>query len=211
MGLMNVLVVYAHPEPQSFNGAMKEAAVAALTRAGHQVRVSDLYAMKFNPVVDPAQFPERADPAFFKLQKEQRHAAETGTVAADVAAEHEKLSWADLVIFQFPLWWGSMPAILKGWVDRVFSMGQVYGRGAKGLEGRKALLSVTASDYGEPAEGARHLSAELTHVTGNMFALAKLEVLEPFFVFGPGTMSDEERAACLERYGSHVLAIAGEG
>lgn len=204
---MNVLIVFAHPEPGSFNGALKDAAVDALSQAGHQVQVSDLYGMQFNPVVAPDQFPQRANPAAFSLQKEQRHAAETGTTAPDVAAEHEKLFWADLVIFQFPLWWGSMPAIMKGWIDRVFSVGTVYGRGTDGLAGRKAMLSVTASGHGDYAEGARHISAELSHVTGNMLALAKLEVLEPFFVFGPGTMSDADRAGALRRYRQRLLAV----
>lgn len=206
---MNVLLVYAHPEPRSFNGAMKDVAVHTLSQAGHQVRLSDLYAMKFNPVVEPSQFPERADPAFFRLLKEQRHAAETGATAGDVAAEQEKLFWANLVIFQFPLWWGSMPAIMKGWVDRVFTQGLVYGRGVPGLEGRKALLSVTASTYDSEAEGTQYLKTQLSHVTGNMLALAKLEVLEPFFVFGPASMTEQVRAECLRKYANHLLTITG--
>lgn len=207
---MNLLFVYAHPEPNSFNSAMKDAAVAALTRAGHQVKVSDLYAMAFNPVVDPSQFPERADPGFFNLLREQRHAAGTGAIAADVAAEQEKLFWANLVVFQFPLWWGSMPAIMKGWVDRVFMQGLIYGRGVAGLEGRRALLSVTASAWDSEAEGRRHLKAELSHVTENMLALAKFEVAEPFFVFGPGTLTEAQRAERIEAYVNRLLAIAGE-
>lgn len=206
---MKVLIVYAHPEPNSFNGAMKDAAVAALTQAGHQVTVSDLYALKFNPVAESVQFVERADPAFFNLQNEQRHAAETGTIATDVAAEHAKLFWAELIIFQFPLWWGSMPAIMKGYIDRVFSVATVYGRGLNGLQGRKALLAVTASGRKDHEEGARNEKAELSHVLNNMLALPRLEALDPFFVFGPGSMTAAERADYLKEYQSRLLAIAG--
>ncbi len=208
--MAKVFIVYAHPEPHSFNGAMKDLAAAALTRSGHPVRVSDLYAMKFEPVVDPAQFPQRADPAHFWLQDEQRQAAAIGTHAPDVRAEHEKLFWADLVVFQFPLWWGSMPAIMKGWVDRVFSAGTIYGRGSTGLEGRKALLSVTASDRPDRDEGARQLKAELSHVLNNMLALTRLEPLEPFFVFGPRTLSQADRSLYLREYQDRLLSIAGE-
>jgi NAD(P)H dehydrogenase (quinone) len=53
---MNVLLVYAHPEPASFNGALKDLAVEVLTGAGHSVEVSDLYAMRFDPVTGPGDF-----------------------------------------------------------------------------------------------------------------------------------------------------------
>ncbi|HLO04252.1 MAG TPA: NAD(P)H-dependent oxidoreductase [Symbiobacteriaceae bacterium] len=204
---MNVLIVYAHPEPRSFNGALKDGAVAALSQAGHQVQVSDLYAMNFNPVVHPSEFPERANPDHFHLQREQRNAVLTGTVAPDVAAEHAKLIWADLLIFQFPLWWGSMPAIMKGWIDRVFSVGTIYGRETYAIEGKKALLSVTLSGYPTYEEGAAHATMELHHVFNNMFALSKLEAVEPFYVLGIGQKEEAERAAVLQAFRERVLSL----
>lgn len=207
---MKVLVVYAHPEPRSFNGALKDAAVAALQQNGHQVQVSDLYAMNFNPVVQMSEFPQRANPEHFHLQREQINAAKTGTIAPDVAAEQAKLVWADLVIFQFPLWWGSMPAIMKGWIDRVFAVGTIYGRDTFAAEGRKALLSVTASDHGDYAAGAASVKAELSHILNNMFKYSKLETVEPFFAFGPGQRDDAGRAELLKGFQDRVLAIAAE-
>lgn len=124
---MQVLIVYAHPEPKSFNGAMKELAVETMRAAGHEVVVSDLYAMGFNPVTGPADFQgERADPAFLSIATEQARAFETGTLAADIVAEQEKVRRADLLILQFPIWWFGMPAIMKGWADRVFARGFAY-------------------------------------------------------------------------------------
>lgn len=208
--MAKVFIVYAHPEPGSFNGAMKDTAVSVLTGAGHSVRVSDLYGMQFDPVVRPAQFRRRADPALFRLQDEQRQAAATSTQPDDVSAEHEKLFWSDLLILQFPLWWGSMPAMMKGWIDRVFSAGTVYGRGAATLEGRKALLAVTASDRADWDEGSRQVAAELSHVLDNMLALAGLEPLPPFFVFGPHVLSQADRQLSLQNYRNRLLDIAAE-
>ena len=84
---MNILIVYAHPEPDSFNGAMKDLAVATLTGAGHQVTVSDLYAQSFNPVAGSGDFTARADPARLDMGAEQAHAARTAGFAPDLQRE----------------------------------------------------------------------------------------------------------------------------
>src|SRR5262249_2800641 len=145
---LNVLIVYAHPEPRSFNGAMKDVAVETLRGAGHEIVVSDLYAMDFNPMAGPRDAAGgRVDPDFFSLQKEQTAAYEAGTLAQDIGAEIEKLKWSDLVIFQFPIWWFGMPAILKGWADRVFARGFAYLPGRKydtGMfRGKAAMVAAT--------------------------------------------------------------------
>ena len=206
---MNVLIVYAHPEPGSFSGAMKDTAVAALTGAGHRVEVSDLYAMGFDPVLRPQQFVSRADADHFHTLREQLHASQAGSHPPDVAAEHEKLLRADLVVFQFPLWWGSMPAIMKGWIDRVFSLGTVYGRNVDALKGRKVLLAVTASGGDSPGENLAYMAGQLHHVTSNMLALPGFDILEPCYVFGAGGMTAEERALKLQEYRERLVAVAG--
>jgi NAD(P)H dehydrogenase (quinone) len=96
---MKVLIVHAHEEPKSFNGAMKDTAVRVLKESGHTVEVSDLYAMKFNPVGGKHDFTALADPDFFKYGIEQTKATEAKTFAADVVAEQEKLFRADFLIF----------------------------------------------------------------------------------------------------------------
>ena len=123
---MRVLIVYAHPEPTSFNGAMKDLAVETLTAAGHSVTVSDLYAQGFNPVAGAHDFTHRADPARLDLGAEQANAARTAGFAPDVQAEIDKLMAADFLLLQFPFWWYSVPAMLKGWIDRVFAYGVAY-------------------------------------------------------------------------------------
>ena len=78
---MNVLIVYAHEEPKSFNGAMRDKAVTVLGQCGHIVEVSDLYAMKFNPVGGRHDFTRLADPDYFKnMESEQTKATEAKTL-----------------------------------------------------------------------------------------------------------------------------------
>src|SRR5689334_11951689 len=114
---MNILVVYAHPEPASFNRALLQAAVETLAGEGHEVVVSDLYAMGFNPVAGPGDFTERRFPDALQYDREQKHATERQLYTPDIQAEIDKLVRCDLLILQFPLWWFSTPAILKGWID----------------------------------------------------------------------------------------------
>lgn len=68
---MHVLVIHAHPEPQSFNGALTRQAVKTLTDSGHTVQVSDLYAIGFNPIADANDYLTREDPAYLRIDREQ--------------------------------------------------------------------------------------------------------------------------------------------
>uniref|UniRef100_A0A6I8N3M4 NAD(P)H dehydrogenase [quinone] 1 n=1 Tax=Ornithorhynchus anatinus TaxID=9258 RepID=A0A6I8N3M4_ORNAN len=115
------LIVLAHEVKTSFNYAMKEAAVEALKKKGWEVTVSDLYAMKFNPVISRNDITGKLkDPDNFQYPAESVLAYKEGRLTPDIVAEQKKLEAADLVIFQFPLQWFGMPAILKGWFERVF-------------------------------------------------------------------------------------------
>ena len=124
---MKILLVYWHPEPKSFNAAMRDAAVRQLAASGHEVKLSDLKEMNFDPVSDRRNFTTIKEKDYFKQQIEEMHATEVLGFVAELAAEMEKLEWCDLTIWQFPLWWFGLPAVFKGWVDRVFAMGRIYG------------------------------------------------------------------------------------
>ena len=128
---MHVLFVYAHPEPSSFTGALKDAGAAALRQAGHTVEVSDLYAEKFDPVAGRHDFLTVANAERFHYQTEQAHAHETQRFASDLVREQQRFLKADLVVWLFPIWWGGMPAILKGWFDRVLAFGFAYADGRR--------------------------------------------------------------------------------
>lgn len=147
-----IFIIYAHPEPRSLNGALKDFAVTTLQSQGHEVKVSDLYAMKWRAEADGRDFPQRDPSERLVYNAASRDAFINGTQAPEITAEQEKLMWADAVIMQFPLWWYGMPAILKGWVDRVYARRFAYGVGNKGytrfgegnLKGKRAMLAVTA-------------------------------------------------------------------
>ncbi|WP_058959411.1 NAD(P)H-dependent oxidoreductase [Type-E symbiont of Plautia stali] len=156
---MNVLIVYAHPEPRSLSGSLKDFAVTYLQQAGHRVQVSDLYAMQWKAQLDAADTLAPLVGAHYDATLDSRSAFEQQLQPADIAAEQEKLRWADTVIFQFPLWWFSMPAILKGWFDRVYANGFAYGVGEHNEEhwgdrygegnmaGKRAMLVVTTGGW----------------------------------------------------------------
>lgn len=153
----HALVVFAHPEPRSFNGTLKDTAVSTLKEQGYAVEVSDLYSEGFDPAEGPAHYSKRANHQVFEPLAEQRRAYEQDILAPEVQREIDRLERADLVVFQFPLWWHAQPAILKGWMDRVFVNGGLYtssmryNRGY--FRGRRALVSVTT---GGPAETFAH-------------------------------------------------------
>lgn len=144
---MNILIVLAHPERKSFNGALVDTAIEALEKGDHEVRIDDLYAEKFDPVERAEWYPEPKNSNFFAPLTEQSRHFNANQLPADVNREISRLNWADLVIFQFPLWWHAQPAILKGWFDRVFVYGGLYSgsmRYDRGyFRGKKAMCSVT--------------------------------------------------------------------
>ncbi|HYQ82555.1 MAG TPA: NAD(P)H-dependent oxidoreductase, partial [Rubrobacter sp.] len=209
---MNVLIVYAHPEPASFNGALKDLAVEVLTGAGHSVEVSDLYAMGFSAVTGPGDFLDRARHDVFHLQTEQRHATATGTFVPEIQAEMDKLVRADLLIFQFPLWWVGPPAILKGWVDRVLAAGFSYG-GANFFDqgifrGKRALLSLTTGS-GPTAFGPDGLSGPIDAILWPLqhgtFYFVGMDVLPPFVAWNAPRVGEEGRKQYLEEYRQRLL------
>lgn len=212
---MNVLIVYAHPEPKSFNGAMKDVAVETLRGAGHEVMVSDLYAMGFRAVVGPDDFEgEREDVGFLSIAREQTNAINTGTLAADIVAEQDKLKRADLVIFQFPVWWFGMPAIMKGWADRVFARGFAYGPGRKydtGMfRGKTAMVAATtgtSADTYAPDGIDGDILTVLWPVHNGLLRYSGFDVLPPFVAYMPGRLSQGEREACLDAYRKRLLAL----
>jgi NAD(P)H dehydrogenase (quinone) len=214
---MNVLIVYAHPEPQSMNGAMFNTAIDTLRAAGHQVQTSDLYGMQFNPVSDRYNFTTVQNRAFFKQQLEEVNATELNGFAPHIDAEQQKVEWCDLMIWQFPLWWFSIPAILKGWVDRVFAMGRTYGGGhfyeTGVFTGKKAVLSLTTG--GGPADYQKggfngDLTGMLRPLHRGVLQFTGFTVLQPHVVYSPARRPAEERQEELARWQSRLQGIFSE-
>jgi NAD(P)H dehydrogenase (quinone) len=150
---LNTLIVYCHPEPTSFNAALRDAAIETLVSIGHSVEVSDLYGNGFDPVEKPKHYQNRKISDRFEPLTEQRHACKTNSLPADVAREIERLEKSELVIFQFPMWWHQQPAMLKGWFDRVFVAGGLYTSKMRYSNGYfKGKTTICAVTSGAPIE-----------------------------------------------------------
>lgn len=101
---MRALVVYCHPAPDSFTAAVRDRVLDRLAAAGAEIRLHDLYAEGFQPVLTPAEW---------------RGYLDSPANLAPVAREAADLAWCDTLIFIYPTWWYGLPAMLKGWLDRV--------------------------------------------------------------------------------------------
>lgn len=214
---MKVLIVHAHPEPRSFTAALRDQAVHTLQAQEHEVQVSDLYAMGWNPVASAADFGARENPDYLVYALEQRLGVKSRSIAADIQGELEKLLWADMLILNFPVFWFSAPAMLKGWIDRVLVSGVCYG-GKRfydqgGLAGKKALVTVTLGGREHMfGEGAIHgpLEDMLRPILRGTLAYVGFEVLAPFVAWHVPYISDEARGAFLVKYQQRLHGLADE-
>lgn len=211
---MKVFIVYAHSQPASFNAALLCAAVETLEAEGHDVRVSDLYAMAFNPVASAADFTGRRFEGHLQYDRGQKHAVAQRTFSDDIQAEIDKVLWCDLLILQFPLWWYSVPAILKGWFDRVFANGLMYGQLGRfdkgGMRGKRAMVSTTTGCFpGMVAEGGvmGHLDAVLWHLQYGTLAYVGFDVLEPFVTWSVRYEDDAARGRYLDELRSRLKTL----
>ncbi|TWI82348.1 flavodoxin-like protein [Roseibium hamelinense] len=102
---MNVLVVYCHPCPESFNATIRDIVLETLRSSGHSVRLLDLYEMGFDPVMNA---------------KERRSYHDSDKNTEPVRLHVEAIKWCDGLVFVYPTWWFGLPAMLKGWLDRVW-------------------------------------------------------------------------------------------
>ncbi len=213
--MKKILIIHAHPEAKSFCSSLKNEAVTYFQSQDAEVKVSDLYAMGFNPVGDKHDFTALQNPDFFKYQMEQVNAFQNNLFSADLKSEMEKLEWCDTLIFNFPLWWFGLPAILKGWVDRVFAMGLVYGAG-KGVydngtyKNKTAFLTFTTGGpeiaYSDTGKNG-NLDTILYPIQHGMLYFAGMTVMPPFVCFSPARITDEERKQQLILYRSYLENI----
>src|SRR5208282_3713151 len=211
---MKVFLILAHPEPKSFNGALFDASKSVLQNAGHEIRESDLYRSRFNPVSGRHNFMTTKDDSFFKQQIEEIYATEHSGFSSEIEAELEKLEWCDLMIWQFPLWWFGLPAILKGWVDRVFAMGRTYGYGhmyeTGVFKGKRALLSLTTGGPKEayaPEGFNGDLDAILRPMQRGILEFTGFSVLRPEVHWQPVRVEAAERQAWLDAWSDRLRGI----
>ncbi|XP_012868297.1 PREDICTED: NAD(P)H dehydrogenase [quinone] 1 [Dipodomys ordii] len=206
MAVRTALIVLAHSERTSFNHAMKEAAVEALKGRGWKVMESDLYAMNFNPLISRKDITgELKDPENFQYPAEASLAYKEGRLSPDIVAEQKKLEAADLVIFQFPLQWFGMPAILKGWFERVLVAGFAYTYAAMYDEGpfqnKKTVLSITTGGSGSmySLQGVHgDMNINLWPIQSGTLHFCGFQVLEPQLTYSIGHVPPDARTQILE-------------
>jgi NAD(P)H dehydrogenase (quinone) len=212
------LVVLAHPEQRSFNAQWAQASATASADLGHEVIWSDLYALGFDPAERAAHYDHPAGIPFDPL-KAQAHATATA-LPADVAAEVAKLHRADRIVFHFPLWWFSPPAMLKGWCDRALAHGALHTTDQRFdtgiLKGKKALFCVTTgSSTDESAYNGKEGDVNLLlWPLAYTLRYVGMTVLQPVCVHGVhGYHRGEPAMALTDKLGQvlerHAALIAG--
>jgi NAD(P)H dehydrogenase (quinone) len=212
---MNALIVYANPEPSSFCAGLMGVAIEVLQANGHQVVVSDLYGEHFNPVAGRHDFKTVADPARFHYQQEQLKAFTDGGFASDIEREQLRVANANLYLFIYPLWWGGMPAILKGWFDRVLAYGFAYSDGKRFdtgyFKGRHALTAVTTGGTTERfSEGGVYgpIDSLLYPQKRTMLEYLGLNVAPTYVAYAVPRVSQRERENNLQAWKQRVSEFA---
>ncbi len=210
---MNVLIVHAHENPDSFCSSLANTAKAYFEKNGHNVVLSDLYQKQFNPVGGKHDFESLSDASYYKYANEQIFASQNTKFVSELEEEMQQLLAADILIFNFPLWWFGMPAILKGWVDRVLAYGFAYG-GTYGFfnegrfRGKRAFLCLTtgspADFYTETGAHGRNISNILKNIHQGVLGLIGFDVLPDFVGYGVSRITDKERCSILENYETYL-------
>jgi NAD(P)H dehydrogenase (quinone) len=178
-------------------------AIASLEVQGYAVELIDLYRRRWDPVLRREEFAPFE--GAFKPQREQVRAIAKGTLPREVRGDLDAVLGADLLVLSFPLWWFSMPAILKGWLDRVFVMGGVAGADAglfetAALAGRRAVVLVTTGGGADAFTSSGTFGGIddfLFHIHRGVLEFVGYDALRPIVSYGPAHLDDGERAAAL--------------
>lgn len=182
---MKAVVIYAHPNPVSFVAAVVTVVEEELLNKGVEVRIKDLYGMNFNPV----------------LSEEDFRGYHTGNLIQDIKQEQDDIAWADIVVMVAPVWWYSVPAMLKGYIDRVFSLGFAYeytSNGPRGmLTGKKGLLITTSGADEKTAKATGMLDAIEDSLGKGLFGFSGFAEHRYKNLFAVPTVSDADRKEML--------------
>jgi NAD(P)H dehydrogenase (quinone) len=137
---MNILIVYSHPSEKSYTFQILQKLKNEINKQNWNLQISDLYAMNFQSDMSAEEY-EREGFAKTNLP-----------ISADVLAEHEKIEKANCIIFLYPVWWSDCPAKLKGWFDRVYSVGYAYGQNETSKKMKTIPLGLVICTAGHPNE-----------------------------------------------------------
>ena len=209
-------IVYAHPEPSSFVAAMRDTASSALEQTGWQTSLTDLQAKGFRAVASASDFGGRARPEYLVYSLEQRHAWQHQCIDPEIASEVEAVRGSELLVLVFPVFWFSVPAIMKGWIDRVFLSGvfyggrKVYDRG--GMRGKHAMVVASLGGrehmFGPDAIHGE-LKGMLRHLLQGTLGYVGFSVYEPFFAHHVPYLDEATRSGILMKLQNEIRNIEG--
>uniref|UniRef100_A0A3Q3Q2U5 NAD(P)H dehydrogenase [quinone] 1 n=1 Tax=Monopterus albus TaxID=43700 RepID=A0A3Q3Q2U5_MONAL len=218
MAQKTALIVYAHQSPASFNAAARDVAVQELTEQGYKVIVSDLYAMNFTAIATQDDIiGDLKKPEHFRYGEESMHAWKEGRLRDDIVAEQRKIKEADLVIFQFPMYWFSVPAILKGWIDRVlthgfaYSLDKLYDNGI--FTDKKAILSFTTGAMHtmfQPDGVHGDINIPLWPLQSGILRFCGFQVLAPQIFWSVAHCPPSVRTTMLEGWRARLKGVLAE-
>lgn len=183
---MKVLVVYAHPNPQSFNHAVLESFTKGLKDGGHTVEVVDLHAIKFHPALKLEDFAQFTG----------------GQMPQDVLDQQEKVSQADALAFIYPVIGYYWPTILVGYITRVFSFGFAWKADEKGMEGLLGdmkTLSIGTTGFSEEFYKTTGVGDAVNKLIGTVFWSFGIQTYEIVNLYGVQIVDDETRKNYLEQ------------
>ncbi|MEW9500277.1 NAD(P)H-dependent oxidoreductase [Jeotgalibacillus marinus] len=195
---MKHLVIYAHPNPQSFNHAILEKVVQKLEDHGEEVIVRDLYALNFKPVLSGSDFT----------------AFQSGHTPKDIQEEQEHVKQADVITFIYPIWWTGLPAILKGYIDRVFAYGFAYAVNEQGgyeklLAGKKAVLFNTMGHPEDYYEEIGMIEAMKQTSDNGILDFVGIETMEHKFFGSVPSVDDAARKQMLVDVENIIATLFG--
>ncbi|ADG82130.1 NAD(P)H-dependent oxidoreductase [Thermincola potens] len=190
---MKALIVFAHPNPNSYNAAVLETVKKALEQQKVSYEIKDLYRMNWNPLLSTED-----------LQKIYQ-----GQVPADIAGEQEAVRQADTLVFIYPIWWFEQPAILKGWIDRVLSHGFAYRQTEQGmveglLKGKSAIVITTSGADEENMRKNGILDAINTCMVNGTLKFCGFEKVDYKNLFAVPAVSDDRRKQMLQEVSKMV-------
>jgi NAD(P)H dehydrogenase (quinone) len=182
---VNHLIIYANHSHTSFNYAILNKLHSELLKKGADVVIRDLYSMNFQPVLNNIEI----------------KALREGRLSKDVAEEQDFIRWADYIHFIYPIWWTGMPAILKGYIDRVFSYGFAYLSGKHGpiglLKGKNVLVFNTLGQSREEYKKEMFHALNLTSDEG-IFRFCGIEVEGHYYFPSITSVNEKTRKEYME-------------
>ena len=182
---MKYLIIYSHPNPTSFNAAIRQTIEKKFLKAQIEYATRDLYALNFNSILNGMDFES------FK----------SGKIPTDIAREQDYIKKAEILLFIYPIWWFGMPSILKGYIERIFSLGFAYAMTEQGPQGiltdKKVVILNTTGGPRNSYEQYGFNTALKTTMADGIFGFCGMSVLSHKYFYGVPTISHEERSKML--------------